>query len=158
MHELKAKDIMNAEVLSISADWSVNQLSNFLDEHSISGGPVVSEDGTLVGVVSRTDIVRNNSVELRAVRNNKPHDFYIDDLDNQYASDIYSSLTVDGEETLRVSDIMTPLIFDVNENTRVQLIADAMIRGRIHRVFVTDEEKLLGIITTMDLLDIIRNQ
>jgi CBS domain-containing protein len=36
-------------------------------------------------------------------------------------------------------------------------VADAMIRGRIHRVFVTRDEKLVGIITTMDMLKIIRD-
>jgi CBS domain-containing protein len=52
---------------------------------------------------------------------------------------------------------MTPMIFDVNEDTKVKQVADTMIRGRIHRVFVTREGKLTGVITTVDMLEVIRN-
>jgi signal-transduction protein with cAMP-binding, CBS, and nucleotidyltransferase domain len=36
-------------------------------------------------------------------------------------------------------------------------VADAMLRGRIHRVFVTRDGVLVGIITTMDILAAIRD-
>jgi signal-transduction protein with cAMP-binding, CBS, and nucleotidyltransferase domain len=32
-----------------------------------------------------------------------------------------------------------------------------MLRGRIHRVFVTNETKLMGIATTLDVLQVIRD-
>jgi CBS domain-containing protein len=52
---------------------------------------------------------------------------------------------------------MTPTIFRVNENATVQQVADTMIRGRIHRVFVTQEEKVVGIISAADMLRVIRD-
>jgi CBS domain-containing protein len=52
---------------------------------------------------------------------------------------------------------MTPMVFDVTEGMKVKQVADTMIRGRIHRVFVTRDEKLTGVITTVDMLKVIRN-
>jgi signal-transduction protein with cAMP-binding, CBS, and nucleotidyltransferase domain len=39
----------------------------------------------------------------------------------------------------------------------VQQVADMMIKKRIHRVFVTREGKVVGIISTPDILKIIRD-
>ncbi len=58
---------------------------------------------------------------------------------------------------MTVRDIMTPTIFRVDENATVQQVAGTMIRGRIHRVFVTQEEKGVGIISAADMLRVIRD-
>jgi len=52
---------------------------------------------------------------------------------------------------------MTPMIFQVTEHTPVQEVADMMIKNRIHRVFVTRNEKVIGIISTPDMLKVIRD-
>ena len=65
MKELTAKDVMTREVLAVGADWPLERLADFPVENSISGAPVTSEDGRLLGVVSVTDIVRHTSLLLR---------------------------------------------------------------------------------------------
>ena len=50
---------------------------------------------------------------------------------------------------------MTPMIFRVDEDAGVKEIADMLIRGGIHRVFVTEGSKLTGIITALDLLKVV---
>jgi CBS domain-containing protein len=52
---------------------------------------------------------------------------------------------------------MTPMIFKVEEHTSVQEVAETMLRGRIHRVFVTRDNALTGIVTTLDMMQVIRN-
>ena len=59
------------------------------------------------------------------------------------------------QQGVTVSDIMTPTLFNVYEDTPVQVIADHMVRGRIHREFVTRGDRVVGIITAMDLLKIV---
>jgi len=49
------------------------------------------------------------------------------------------------------------MVFSVSEDTRVQDIADTMIKNRIHRIFVTREEKMVGIISSVDMLMVIRD-
>ena len=157
MKRLTAKDVMNKDVLSVGMDWSVEYLTDFLVENGISGAPVTSENGKLVGVVSLTDIVRHNSLPGKESRLNSPYDYYRHGLEHQYAKEDIRSLSIGTEPLDTVRDIMTPMIFDVNEDTKVKQVADTMIRGRIHRVFVTREQKLVGVITTVDMLKVIRN-
>ena len=47
---------------------------------------------------------------------------------------------------------MTPGAISFNEETPVEKLADAMLERHIHRVLITRGERLVGIVTTMDLL------
>jgi len=58
---------------------------------------------------------------------------------------------------MQVLDIMTPIVFSVTENTSVQDVAETMLKGGIHRVFVTRDSKLVGIVTALDMLQVIRD-
>ena len=158
MVDLTAKDIMNQDVLSVGIDWSVDQLANFLIENSISGAPVVSDDGKLAGVVSLTDIVRYRSMPATENRDEDDiHEYYIHTSELNYSNEEIESFHLDAESLISVRDIMTPRTFNVSEDTKIRNVADAMIRGNIHRVLVTRDETLVGIITTMDMLRIIRD-
>ncbi len=156
MVRLMAKDIMNTKVLSVGPDWSINQLADFLLSNSISGAPVISEDNKLMGVVSMTDLVRYTSLPGVDTCADFKDDCYIHSHEKQISSDDIESTHIDAQSLVSVRDIMTPVTFNVNEYTRIQDVADAMLRGQIHRVFVTRDETLVGIITTMDLLSAVR--
>ena len=157
MITLVAKDIMNQDILSVGADWSIDQLADYLVENSISGAPVTSKDGKLLGVVSLTDIVRYKSMPVTDFQSTYPHDYYIHAHERQYSPAEIESLSLEAESLVTVREIMTPKTFNVKEDTKIQNVADAMIRGGIHRVFVTRDEMLVGIITTMDILMAIRD-
>jgi len=154
---LLAKDIMNRDVLSVGMDWSIEQLADYLIENCISGAPVISEEGKLLGVVSMTDIVRYRSMPITDARKNDLHEYYIYTPEYRYSPAEIESFRIDPESLVTVQDIMTPMIFNVSEDTTLQKVADAMLRGRIHRVFVTRDGVLAGIITTMDILAAVRD-
>jgi len=157
MVDLTARDIMNQDVLSVGMDWSVDQLAEFLVENSISGAPVISEDGRLVGVVSMTDIVRYRSMPATEDRDDETHEYYIHTSELNYSNQEIQSFHFNTESLVSVRDIMTPRTFNVSEDTKISEVADTMIRGNIHRVLVTRDDTLVGIVTTMDLLRIIRD-
>jgi CBS domain-containing protein len=52
-------------------------------------------------------------------------------------------------------EVMTPEVYDVSEHTSVQQVAQVMMRGRIHRVFVTERGEIRGIITAHDMLQVV---
>lgn len=157
MVNLFAKDIMNPDVFSVGLGWSVRQLADFFIDKSISGAPVISEDNKLLGVVSMTDLIRHKSMPGTVFHSDDIDDCYIYSPERQYSPAEIESSRIDSESLVTVRDIMTPVTFNVNEFTKIQDIADAMLRGRIHRVFVTRNDVLVGIITTMDMLDAIRS-
>jgi CBS domain-containing protein len=152
MKVLSVVDIMTQNVMTVRADWSLDQLAEFLVNSSISGAPVVSEDEELIGVVSLTDIVRHSSLPTAS-----PHEYYTQDLETRYAREEFRSLRIKVQSQITVRDIMTPTVFDVSEDATVQEVADLMIRGHIHRVFVTRNKKVMGVVATLDMLKIIRN-
>ena len=156
MIRLTAKDIMNSQVISVPADWSVQELAQFLTEKAITGAPVADETGKLIGVVSATDIVRFDSFCEKPIRANEPHDYYMHGWEQKLSADDLSSFHIEDFPEASVREIMTPLIFKVDVNTPVQEIAYAMIGGRIHRLLVLDHGSIVGIITTMDMLKVIR--
>jgi CBS domain-containing protein len=85
------------------------------------------------------------------------HDVYLYELERRMDRDELRELHVQYEEQVQVLDIMTPMIFSVSEDTSVQEVADTMLKGRIHRVFVTRDGKLTGIVTALDMLQVIRD-
>jgi CBS domain-containing protein len=157
MISLKARDILNRTVLAAHDDWPLDRLAEFFADNSISGAPVVGDDEELIGVVSLTDLVRYTSLQLREWPVEQPHAYYQHPLQNHYAREELAALRIKGEPPLTVHDIMTPMVFQVGEDTPVQKVADTMIRGHIHRVFVTHDKKVVGIISALDMLKVVRD-
>jgi len=155
MKNLTANHIMNQEVLAVEAAWSIERLSEFLMENSISGAPVQSKEGNLIGVVSLTDIVQYDTQSEKDPQ--WPHDYYLHSLERQFAREEVSAFHIEAEPIKTVRAIMTPMVFQVAEDTPVQQVAEIMIKNRIHRVFVTRDEKVVGIISTPDMLKVIRD-
>jgi len=157
MKKLTAKDVMNPHVLSVPDDWTIEELAQFLIDKAITGAPVMDETGKLIGVVSLTDIVQHDSLAEMRVRANEPHDYYLHGWEDRLSPEEISSFHVEEKPMVTVREIMTPFVFKVDEQTPIQEVADTMIGGRVHRLMVTHKERVVGIITTMDLLKVIRD-
>jgi len=157
MEKLTAKDIMNRDVLTVNSDLSVEGLAEFLFHHSISGAPVISRDGKMIGIVSITDIISHESQPEKGPQFNSQQDYYVHMAENRFSHQDLDGFHFTGEATVTVQDIMTPKILEVGEDDTVRQVADIMIRNRIHRVFVTRNKKPIGIISTTDMLKIIRD-
>jgi CBS domain-containing protein len=85
------------------------------------------------------------------------HDIYLYELETRMSREELRVFHEREDSTVRVSDIMTPMIFRVDRDTSLQEIAETMLKGRIHRVFVTEDGRLTGIVTALDMLQVIRN-
>ncbi len=155
MQGLTAKHVMISKVLVADPGWSINRLAEFFMQNCISGAPVQTRDGPLMGVVSLTDIVHNRTQSEKD--RDWPHDYYLHALERKYALEEVAGFQVESEPSTTVRDIMTTTIFKVNEDTQVQAVAEMMIRNHIHRVVVIRDEKVAGIISTPDMLKIIRD-
>ncbi len=148
-----AKDIMTRNVLTVSDDWSVEELARFLTENAVSGAPVTDKTGKLVGVVSVTDIARAAG-EITAGRS-EPATLYHHDY--RLSEDDLDGMIVEAHAQMSVADIMTPMVFEIDASASVQAIAETMVRGRIHRVFVVDGGQVVGVVSALDLLKFLVN-
>jgi CBS domain-containing protein len=148
---------MQSDVLAVDADWPLDKLAGFLVENSISGAPVTDEKGELVGVVSLTDLVRHNSMTEKDTESGDTHDVYLYELERHMSHEEMRVFHTQYESPVQVREIMTPMIFRVSEDDSLQSVADTMLKGRIHRVFVTSGNMLTGIVTALDMLQVIRD-
>jgi predicted transcriptional regulator len=145
---------MTQDVWKVNADWSLEALSQFFFDKRVSGAPVVDRDDNLLGVVSITDLARSNTLSPTA--GHDAHDYYLDTrIHSGISQEDLALLRVESESAVTVEDIMTPMIFEVEQDTNVEEAARMMLKGHIHRVFVTRDKKVVGIVTTMDMLKVI---
>jgi CBS domain-containing protein len=156
VRSMTVSEVMQREVFAANADWSLEELAGFLVDNGISGAPVIEDNGELVGVVSMTDMVRQSSMPDSTEETEDAHDVYLFELERQLGHEELRMFHTRNDSPVQVRDIMTPMIFKVEENTGVQEVAETMLRGRIHRVFVTQGNTLTGIVTALDMLRVIR--
>ena len=155
MNGLTARDVMNADVITIQKNKTVKELSTLLTEHWITGAPVVNDEDNLVGVVSLTDIAKNVNETDVAVDNSNPR-YDVRGWENKMEPEELEQCHIEKEGML-VEDIMTSLPLTVPETTTVPEIADIMVEGRVHRLLVTRNRQLMGIITTLDVLKLFQS-
>lgn len=146
--DLKAKDVMTADPVCVTASTGIRELARVFEEHEISGVPVVDPEGRVIGVVSKTDLIRRCTEGT-------------DDIPPAYLFEVLSEQGVDEDEVSEVmpeplvcvEDFMTPEPLMVGLEYSAVGVARLMHARGIHRVIVTDEGRFpLGIITSMDLL------
>lgn len=148
-----AKDLMTTDVKTVQADWPLDRVAQFLIDHDISGAPVVDGD-RLVGVISLTDLARYNS-SAGEPATERPSAYYRHELEGQYSKEDMNNLYVTESDETRAEHVMTPQVYDVNEHTSIQQVAQVMHKGGIHRVFVTKNGEIRGIITALDMLKVV---
>ena len=154
MRPATAADLMNPEILSVPEDMSIRELARFLVDHEITGAPVEGEDGKLVGVVSVVDIASVASDDGRMRGDRSSPDFYVTGWENKVAIEEIQNFRIENDE-LKVGEIMTPEVFSVSEDARISEVASTMLRGHLHRLLVTRDDKPVGIVSTSDLLGLL---
>jgi CBS domain-containing protein len=147
------RDVMTRLVHTAGTDWSLEELKTFLLEHGISGAPVVDSAGRLAGVVSTTDLVRASSTTLAT----ESGSFFAASLDRPLSLEELRSLQIDGESEQKVKDVMTPVVFQTDSDTPLDEVADMMVQGHIHRVVVTKDGAVTGIVSALDLVRALRD-
>lgn len=135
-----AKDIMNTNVISIKVDAPVKEIAKIMLEKNISGLPVVDDNDNVVGVVSELDLMRKK-IEPNApsiwnalwVHTGDGMQKYVDALRK------YMGKTA--------GEVMTSPAVTVNREETLENVGNLMFNKQIKRVFVTEDHKLVGVIS-----------
>jgi CBS domain-containing protein len=154
MRELIARDVMNPELLTVRDDMTVADLAEFLVDNEISGAPVEDVEGRLVGVVSLSDVAAAMTDRDQAFLSRSEPDYYLKSWEDRYNAEDLAGLRV-AESNATVGEIMTPSILAVDEEMPISKVAAKMIDSRVHRLLVTRDRKVTGILSTTDLLGLL---
>lgn len=146
-----AVEIMTPSVKAVPQSWTMDRLARFLTDNEITGSPVTDDHGDIVGIVTLKDITEFRWNTQRS-DNAAPLSADEEAEARRLRMVIFEEM---GKVPVEVRDIMTPSVLSVDEQTPVRDIADIMMREHLHRIFVTREKKITGIITTYDMLKLI---
>jgi CBS domain-containing protein len=120
-------DLMALEPVVVRADASLGIAAKLLERNHVSGLPVVDGAGSLVGVISQTDLLRARATE------------------HLWAN----------WQALRVRHLMTAPALTVHRDQQLTIAARKMERHRVHRLVVVadaDERLPIGVLSTSDLV------
>lgn len=140
---MQAKDIMTTNVVSMSPDMSVSDAASFMLRNGISGMPVVSGDGKLVGLVSEGDLIR----QVENPEDRKPSWWL-----NLFQSPEDRAGDYIKTHGKHVKDVMTKDVVTITEDTDISRIAVLLEKHRIKRVPVLRDGKVVGIVSRANLL------
>ncbi|GAB4224226.1 MAG: CBS domain-containing protein [Acidobacteriota bacterium] len=139
-------ELMTRDVAVVTTDTEIHELERLFLEKKIHGTPVVDADGRLVGVISQTDLLAwhfNNGIDGSG--------FY--EAPEMPDPEGVRDLRVSDIRTATVGEVMTPLVHAIRETATAGEAAERMLRHRIHRLIVVDENlRVRGIVSAMDLL------
>jgi len=139
---IKAAEIMTRNVVCLNEDLDIRECEKILLEKGISGAPVVDTEGHLLGVLSKTDLVTHH---------------YVTGEESSGAEENYHLEGVRGAHVYQYStpaarDVMTPVPCVATEWSTVSELAALMVRREVHRVIICRERKVVGIVSSMDIL------
>lgn len=161
---LTARDVMTSPVTTVTPSTPLAELARLLTEDQISGVPVVDVESRLVGIVSKTDLLERLIDEATDFTSNPSFRklFNLSEDEDTGPSGSTSDEELDWMPEMvestesanlgSVEDIMEPEVITVAPNAPITQLAAIMSRDRIHRVVVVDGKRVLGIVTSLDLL------
>jgi CBS-domain-containing membrane protein len=143
---LRATDVMQRELVTVHASDPLREVERVLVDAQISAVPVLDDDDRVLGIVSMRDVVSRYAAD---------HDLPEDADEESFADDIDETETIayrrlDGEPC--AGDVMATDPVSVGPNALLTDVARRMVEHGSHRVLVTDHERLLGLVSTMDVL------
>lgn len=151
-----ARDLMRADVLTLTVDTPVREAVERLEEYRITGAPVVDAGGRLLGFLSLKDIARSDHVSDDRIdpgRGTWPTGAGDEDEGwdegGSYLADGYSPRLTGGAT---VGDWMTPEVVSVPPDATLQQVCTKMVEEGVHRVLVVERDALRGIVSTFDVV------
>ena len=143
---VKAKDIMETNVISVKPDTTIEALAQILLTNKISGVPVVDANNKLIGIVTEGDLLHKQTdpkspavnLVLGGLAYMKEFEKYGQELKKLSAC--------------TASEIMTETLAIVTEDTSVKEISTIMVDKNINRVPVVRDGVLIGLVSRADVL------
>lgn len=127
---LKVEDYMARKLITFKPEQAMHEVVETLMKHKISGGPVVDDNGQLVGVISEGDCLKE---VVKGKYDNMP---------------IFTGL---------VAEHMAKNVVTVNPGLNIFEAAKMFLEKRLRRFPVVHEGKLIGQISQKDIMKAVLN-
>lgn len=153
--DLTAADVMSKPASTLHESTSVLDAARTLCDLQVSGVPVVGAQGAVVGVLSLYDIV-GYLAHHEGPTHETDVEYADEDSDADESGERWErSIGRRDRDWLRdtaVNEVMTGELIAVAPDAPLSEVAALMERRRIHRVVVAQNQRPLGVVSTIDLL------
>ncbi|MEW7291858.1 CBS domain-containing protein [Aquimarina sp. 2304DJ70-9] len=129
--------IMTSDVITLNSTNGLETAEMLFKENNIRHIPVVKGD-VIIGMLSYTDLLR---ISFADAINENEHD--VDTI-------VYEMFTIE--------QVMAKNLVSVNSNTTIKEVAEILSKREFHALPVIDNGKLVGIVTTTDLINYLLEQ
>lgn len=133
MKSVAITEVMTKNVICVTPEQQLLDVKHIYEKENFHHHIPVEESGKLVGMVSLLDFMYH--VSGAGLNDNNP---------------VYSEL--------KVKDIMTPNPFYLKQDATLKDVANVLAEGNYHAVPIIDNNKIVGIVSTADVIKFFLNK
>ncbi len=122
------QEIMTTNLVTVSKKESVEEIRAYFSNNNFHHIPVVEEGSKLIGIISKQDFLCAAQV--------------VESIQKQYSTD----------PQITAEDMMTQNPLSLDPDDTVGLAADIFLSNKLHALPIVEDDQLVGMITTHDLL------
>jgi CBS domain-containing protein len=150
--DIRVKDLVVRDVIAVHPDDPLSEALALMFENRVSAVPVVDQRERCKGILSTTDLVG-------LFRKLTEGPVEPDEMD-RFAADLADATQRSARLGQRqVAEVMTGDVVTVGMEDTLLTAAREMLRNRVHRLVVVDPfQRVIGILSTMDLLEAFSNE
>ncbi len=125
-------EIMTKHIIALNRTDDLETAEVLFKKHKIRHIPVVNEDA-IIGMLSYTDLLRISFADA------------FNEDEDEVDTVVYNMFSID--------QVMAKNLVSVTSNTTIKEVAEILAKKEFHAIPVVDEGKLVGIVTTTDLIN-----
>ncbi|MFH2060114.1 MAG: CBS domain-containing protein [Pseudomonadota bacterium] len=143
---IKAKDIMETNIISVTPQTKIAKAVKILLENHINGVPVINDQEEIVGILCQSDLIFQQK-EIPFPPIFTILDSFIPLSSSQKMEDEFKKISAATVEQAMVKNPVT-----VNADTPISEIASLMVEKHFHTIPVVQKNRVIGIIGKEDIL------
>ncbi|MBO3100291.1 CBS domain-containing protein [Gelidibacter pelagius] len=124
--------IMSTKIITLKKDDDLETAERLFKRHKIRHIPVVKGDA-IIGMLSYTDLLRISFADA------------VDESETEVESLVYNMFTIE--------QVMAKNVVSVSSTASIKEVAEILAKKEFHALPVVDDDVLVGIVTTTDLIE-----
>lgn len=143
--ELMVKDVMRHSVAKVTPDDTLKEVANRMFRYRLSALAVVDENDHLLGVINDRDLIKAALPDYKSLISNLNYSIDVEPFEE----------LLKREDKIKVAQLFRDDYEVAGPETKIVEVAALMIFKDIHRVFVTRDDKLVGVLLRKDIVNMV---
>lgn len=143
--ELTVKDVMRQDVAKVTPDDSLKEVANRMWRYRLSALAVVDNNGKLLGVIDDRDLIKAALPDYKSLISNLNYSIDVEPFEELLKK----------EDKIKVAQLYRNDFEVCHSETKIVEVAAMMIFKDVRRVFVTEADKLVGVLLRKDIVNMV---